>query len=189
MLQIRLGSNGRSVLKTLKVLVVLSLLTIINLQTYAQPDLIKWNKNVKIKWADFKGKQDIHSPFAAMSAVGIHYKYYSWSNKKVYKIRFEIYSGFDKTKSWSKKRLETPHMLQHEQLHFDICGLVSREFRKEAEHRSYSKNFKNEINGLFNKYSQSLQKLQQKYDEQTQHSENIVKQQEWENLVYKELLR
>jgi hypothetical protein len=165
------------------------LLIFINLSGYSQAEVIKWDKGIKIKWDDFKGKADINSPFAAMSAIGLHYKYTSWSNKKVYKINFQVYSSFNKIKSWSKGRLRTEWMLRHEQLHFDIGGLVSREFKKEAERRSYGKNYKNEIRRIFNRYTLNLQKLQQKYDEQTQHSENKMKQKEWENLVHQELLK
>lgn len=154
-----------------------------------QEPLIKWGKNVKIGWPDFKGKADLNSPFAAVSAVGIHYKYNSWSDGKIYKIRFEIFATFDKTKSWSKRRLQTESMLKHEQLHFDIGGLVAREFKKDAENRGYSRNYRNEIVEMFNRYLKSLQKLQQKYDDQTNHSKNKMKQKEWGNLVGQELFK
>src|SRR4051812_29470507 len=153
----------------MKILISLLSTTLLNLAAHSQGTLLKWHKDVKIEWSDFKGKVDKNSPFAAMSAVGIHYKYNSWGNGKVYKITFEIYSIFDKNRSWSKTGLRSPGMLKHEQLHFDIGALVSREFKKEAANRNYSKNYKNEIADIYNRYSKTLQKFQQKYDMQTNH--------------------
>jgi len=173
----------------MKITLTLICTTIFFLSASSQKNGIKWDKNVKVLWSDFKGKADKKSPFAAMSAIGIEYKYNSWSDGKVYKIRFEIYSVFDRSQSWSKRNLRTRNMLSHEQLHFDIGGLVSREFKKEAESKTYSKNYKNEIERLFVKYSNILQKFQQKYDLQTFHGKDKTKQRQWEYLIHQELLK
>ena len=154
-----------------------------------QAQLIQWNRNVRIKWSDFEGKADRKSPFAAMSAVGIHYKYSSLAVGDVVKIKFEINSKFDKTKSWSRKQLRTADVLRHEQLHFDISELVARQFRKEAESSSYSKHYKIEIAAVFNRYTAYLERLQKKYDIQTEHSKNKLRQKEWENIIHRELMR
>jgi hypothetical protein len=171
----------------MKILLMLLLITSVHLAGYCQEDFLDWTPNVRIKWTDFKGKADSKSPFAAMSAVGIRYKYNSWSNGKVYKITFEIFSRFDKTRSWSKSYLQTQGMLKHEQLHFDISEIVRRDFQKEVETRTFTKDYKNEIAEIFNRHTERLQQLQQRYDEQTMHSKNKVKQKEWENLINKEL--
>jgi hypothetical protein len=173
----------------MKIVIGVILFTLVHLKAYTQGDFIRWNKDVKIAWSDFKGKRDAKSPFAAMSAAGIQYKYNSISNGKVYKIRFTIYTGLDRTKSWSKSGAQTSAILKHEQLHFDIAELVSRAFKKEAEQTVYSKHYKNEISRIFNRYTDYLQKLQQKYDVQTMHSNNKVKQKDWEKLIHQELLR
>lgn len=106
----------------------------------------------------------------------------------MYKIRFAIDARFDKTKSWSKKPEQTDAILKHEQLHFDIAELVSRAFRKEADQTKYTRNYKNEISRMFNRYTFHLQRLQQKYDEQTLHSNYKSKQNFWEKLIRQELL-
>ncbi len=171
----------------MKILVTFIFIVFVCCTAYSQQDFIKWNKNLPINWSDFKGKVDITSPYSAMSAIGIHYKYNCWSDGIVYKMTFEVSSRFDKTKSWSKKYLESGYTLKHEQLHFDIAELVSRIFRREVENKTYSKDYKNETISIFNKYMQYLQKLQQKYDEETEHSRNKRKQKEWESFIRKEL--
>lgn len=173
----------------MKIVISVILLTLVHVKAFTQRDLIKWNNNVKITWSDFKGKADVRSAFGAMSAVGIYYKYNSASKGKRYIIRFTIYSGFDKTKSWRRTRLLTMQMLKHEQLHFDIAELVSRAFKNEAEHTVYTENYKNEISRIFNRYTLFMQKLQRKYDVQTMHSNNKEKQKDWENLIRQELLK
>jgi hypothetical protein len=171
----------------MKTAIIFILITLVHLRGTSQKDLINWSKDVKIKWSDFKGRADPYSPFAAVSAIGIHYKYYFSDKGKIVKIKFEIQSKFDKTKSWSRARYRTSNILEHEQLHFDISEVVKREFKKEAEKTVFSKNYKNEIIRIFNRYDKYLQKLQQKYDEQTKHSNDRVKQKKWKNLIYQEL--
>jgi hypothetical protein len=173
----------------MKIVISAILFVLIQFKAYTQEDFIRWNKDVRIAWPDFEGKADLKSPFAAMSAVGIYYKYNSISIGKVYKIRFTIYARFDRKKSWGKPKLRTKSVLKHEQLHFDITEVISREFKKEAEHTVYSKDYKNEISRIFNRYTNFLQKLQRKYDDQTMHSNNTTKQKDWENLIHRELLR
>lgn len=173
----------------MKIVISVILFTLVHFKGYTQGDFITWNKDVKIAWSDFKGKADVKSPFSTMSAVGIYYKYNSIDNGKVYKIRFTIHARFDRTKSWSKSGVQTAAILKHEQLHFDIAELVTRAFKKEAENTVYSKHYKNEISGIFKRYTNYLQKLQRKYDVQTMHSKNKVKQKDWEKLMHQELLK
>ena len=51
-----------------------------------------------------KARNKAMAVYAAMSAVGVYYKYNSVSNGKAYKISFTIYPRFDRTKSWSKRK-------------------------------------------------------------------------------------
>ncbi len=178
-----------SLFNEMKIVIGAVLLTLLRFNAVAQADFIRWNKDVKIAWADFKGKPDVNSPYAAMSAVGLYYKYNLRSNGKVYHLTFSIYPRFDRTKSWSKSKWRTATILKHEQLHFDIAELVSRAFKIEAEQTVYSKDYKNEINRIFNRYTNYLQKFQRKYDDQTLHSNNTIKQKEWEKLILQELQR
>jgi hypothetical protein len=172
----------------MKIVVTLVFITFGSLRALSQEEYIRWSKNVKINWTDFKGKPDTYSPFAAMSAVGMYYKFNSVSIGETYHVRFEIDSRFDKSRSWSKRNLRTAKMLRHEQLHFDICELFSRKFKKEAENKVYDKNYRNEISSLFNRYTDELQKMQHKYDGETMHSTNKAKQKIWEELIHQQLL-
>ncbi|MDB5190440.1 MAG: hypothetical protein JWQ96_3 [Segetibacter sp.] len=159
------------------------------LTSYSQQDYISWSKYKKIEWSAFKAKPDNTRPYAAMSAVGIYYKYHATINGKSVKVRFQMDTRFDKLKSWSRLHQQTDYMLKHEQIHFDICELIKRKFKKEAESTVYTTNYRNEIEEMFNKYSDWIHQLQQKYDEQTGHSGNKMKQKSWENLIQHELLK
>src|SRR5437870_2460614 len=98
----------------MKIVISVILFTLVQVTAYGQGDFIRWNKDIKIAWPDFKGKADVKSPFATMSAVGIYYKYNSVSNGKVYKLSFAIDARFDRTKSWSKSGSRTRAILKHE---------------------------------------------------------------------------
>jgi len=173
----------------LKIFAIFISIILFHFQVLGQQDFIRWNNRTKISWADFKGPIDARSPFAAMSAVGIYYKYKAQSTADIYNISFDIYAKFDKTKTWSKKNLQTAVILKHEQLHFDLCEIVCRAFKDALEKKRFTKNYKKEIDIIFDKYFKQLQSLQQKYDSQTMHSNNKAEEQKWDKLIKQELLR
>ena len=61
----------------MKTALICILATLVSVKGNGQQDLVKWGDDVKIKWSDFKGLPDVRSPFVAISAIGIYYKYYS----------------------------------------------------------------------------------------------------------------
>lgn len=69
----------------MKQTIIVTVFSLIHIGSFAQQNIIIWSKNVKIVWADFKGKVDKKSSFAAVSAVGIYYKYNLRSNEKCIK--------------------------------------------------------------------------------------------------------
>ena len=170
-------------------LVITLLFILVTLAGFSQQDHISWSEDVRLSWTAFKARPDRNSAYAAMSAVGIYYKYQAFSQGNSVKVKFEIDTRFDKTKSWSRRHQQSDYILKHEQLHFDICELVKRQFKKEVETTTFSSRYKSEIKEIFDKYSSFLQSLQQKYDEQTMHSKNKQKQRSWDNFIKQELLK
>ncbi|RYY27017.1 MAG: hypothetical protein EOO04_09950, partial [Chitinophagaceae bacterium] len=62
----------------------------------AQKDLIEWNPERKLTWADFKGKVPVNAGNAALTNTAINVEF-GFSNKG---MTFSIKCRFDKTKSW-----------------------------------------------------------------------------------------
>ena len=78
---------------------------------------------------------------------------------------------------------ETDQLLQHEQVHFDICELVLRKLKKELlEKPDHVK-----VEELERNYRLILEKTHKMYDEQTDHGRNEFNQTMWNKMIEEEL--
>ena len=88
-------------------------------------------------------------------------------------------------RTWVVRGQETPELLQHEQGHWDITGLIARE-----AHQAYEQLRARTMREL-NKQAQRIQahlqrkstRLNRKYDDETQHGVNRSAQQKWDSLI------
>ena len=151
---------------------------------------LTWNENTKLTWADFKAVPDSQSNAVAMTGSGITFGFsVQTSEKKIVDFSTTVYAHFYPGKSWCLKEKVSEHILNHEQLHFDITELYTRQFRQELEKLQVSQNVKVQIEKLYKSKNKELNKTQQLYDLQTKHSVNVEKQKEWEAAIQKELTK
>src|SRR4051794_36615867 len=85
---------------------------------------IKWSSGVKLKWDDFQGKPDSGSSYKAMTTTAIRTVPNEFNDEVV---DYDFVCAFNKKDSW--KKIETDALLKHEQLHFDIAELATRNLR------------------------------------------------------------
>ena len=152
-----------------------------------EKDIIKWSKGTKIRWTDFHGHMQQNSSIAAVSFVGIEYKTISKSYEY---YLLEVYAAFDRKKScvWIEKASDS--LLMHEQGHFNLAEIFSRKMRKtliESRNNYDWTNLNQDINNVFNLYSDSLSERQNCYDNETHYSQKYDKQKEWNLIIRKEL--
>lgn len=147
--------------------------------------VVKWQERPEVAWSDFHGAPDFNSPFDAQVYSGMQYSLsYSISNGQA-QFTYDVHSFFNPAKSWSKKERRSAYLLKHEQIHFDISELYARKLRIALDNFDYAaaKNPKHEIEKIFNQLNKERKGLQLKYDHETDHSKNKVKQTEWENYI------
>jgi len=143
---------------------------------------IIWEEDRPLTWDDFKGTADAGSKFYALTNSGIYYQVQqeSWTQFAV-----SVETFFDPKQSWQKKNQVTDHLLQHEQLHFNIHELYSRLFIKsmiEAEFNDEKMVFIR-IRELYARALQDAQDFSNLYDKETNHSVNKVEQMVWNKKV------
>ena len=157
------------------------LLAFFAMQATAQNDQkIRWQKNRLLKWSDFKGPIDTAAKFEATTFCEVYAKY-NWTKKNnQYLLTFSTASYLDPFKSSSIKQKQTPQLLRHEQLHFDIAELFARIYLQRLKLKTYTAAFKAEIEQLNQDNLRNLKTVQDLYDEQTDHSENKYMQAKWE---------
>lgn len=146
---------------------------------------IEWSTETQLKWSDFKAKNRVSKDFSvATSTCGFGYDGIIRGDE----ITLNIYVHFYCYDSWKSPDYHMNDVLQHEQLHFDICELYGRKFYKEVLTLK-KKNQLNEkaLDRLYNSMVKEYDAYQDLYDEQTGHSTKTMKQLEWNNRIASDL--
>ncbi len=141
---------------------------------------IAWSASAPLTWADFKGKPDNTAiGIAALTCSIIEYKYHCEGDKLIYSVE----AKFNKLQSWAREESKNEHILEHEQLHFDITELYARKLREKLATYSFSCGdepiFESFVNSLMDDWSY----MQHKYDAETQYSLDEVMQHAWVSFI------
>jgi hypothetical protein len=169
----------------LKIKPVLVVLLILNFSAvFARNDaILNWNKDYSLQWADFQSPVDQTSPFAANTHSGVSYSWNVKYNNGIPKFTFTAVSFMDRFKSWVRTEKETPELLKHEQIHFDISEFFARKLLEALNNYRYTDNYKNEIAQIYTQMMSARTAMESTYDNQTSHSIIKLKQAQWQNYV------
>lgn len=137
-------------------------------------ELLDWDANRKLTWADYKAKPDQNSDAAASTTSILVISYNISSTGFTYKIECR----FSKTRSWGLHK--TDYILSHEQGHFDIAEIFARKLHKKmSEYRFNKKTYQKDLDKIYEEVVREKEKMQNDYDKETNHSINKQKQAEW----------
>lgn len=142
-----------------------------------------------MSWENFKAAPVPQHDFHASANTGISY---SWSARIVGEnvdLLYAVEAFFYPEHSWVLEKSEK--LLAHEQLHFDISELFARKLRKAMQefHPKEHKDLKKSLQKLYEDIEQQRKAMQEQYDRETGHSENVAAQEQWEQKVAEELLK
>jgi hypothetical protein len=139
----------------------------------SQSDTLIWHRDSLLHNEDFLSKQKGNQ--FAFTGSGIHF--YTKENNGA--MQFIVEAIFLKSKSFMKG--DSPYILKHEQLHFDITELYARKFRQKISERDFGKvkNIREEFSKMSKLIFSALDREQNNYDNDTEHGMNPVKQQLW----------
>ena len=102
-------------------------------------------------------------------------------------VEYSVESFFTPESSWHIAERVTPHILKHEQAHFDISELHARMLRKNLAGKKFSKKIKSEIESIYQQIEQKRRTMQTKFDAEIDHSRNEEKEAFWQNLIAQQL--
>lgn len=145
--------------------------------------LIIWNKNNKLSWSDFLGKNYIYKDNIGANSSLELYNIQSFYNNKTHS--YTIVPVFNRYHSFSLSKNEK--LLKHEQVHFDILEIFARKIRQEFEELKKNNASHYLYSQVFNNYIDSLDVYQKMYDFSTDYSLLSKKQEFWETIVAKKL--
>jgi hypothetical protein len=153
---------------------------------FGQNNLIRWEQNPTVTWADFQGEPKQNSENLAITRSGVKYSYGATISNGKLELDFEVYSYFDRDQSWTVDH-ESQYLLGHEQLHFDIAELSARKLRKAFATYPFTEDFQKEVQDIFKQNNEDRRVMQKTYDKESDHSRSKSDQVRWEQYVKKEL--
>lgn len=151
---------------------------IVNLAFVIQVDPIIYSSENKLEWTNFEASAPDSAEFSALTIVNFRI------STQVLRVRetmiVEIEAFMEPDKSYVKKGMETEYLLNHEQRHFDIAELYARKLRMEISKMKYSTSIQDSVISAYHSSHVDYKQFQTKYDEETNHSGDKVKQNEWD---------
>lgn len=152
-------------------------------------DVIYFNANKKLTWADFIGTPPPPSSVAAITSSGFGYSATMKSTNGKTEIKILVYCYFSKPKSWVRVKNKTAYILEHEQHHFDASYLAAESFMQQIKAANITAENMNEVLGkLYKEAGTAMSKLQNDYDTETNNGLKKDKQLIWNNYFKTKLL-
>ena len=165
-----------------KILVLLFFIAAFQNISFGQ-DTINWKTDYKLKWQDFQGAADAASPHSALTHYTISYRY-SYVGTT---LQFTVSCYFDKPQSWKKTNIDDP-LLAHEQGHFDIAEITAKRLAKAfAAYKLAPATVDADIKNIYQATMNDGYAMQDKYDNETDHSRNKQQQEAWLKTIKSQL--
>ncbi len=148
---------------------------------------MSWNDSYKLAWTDFKDQPDKNAHAVAITASGITFGYtLKQADKQVISFTTSVVAHFYPEKSWRKTEADA-HVLEHEQLHFDITELYARKFRQRISKLKLSNTIGEQLKKIHNTINKELAVFQDVYDTETDFSRNPEHQARWKAEIANQL--
>ncbi len=153
---------------------------------WSQSNTIQWESNHKLEWQYFAGLPQAGSHHHALTASGISIDMKQTSEDSVSIV---IDANFYPKRSWLRKGKETDRLLNHEQRHFDIAEIYRRKLVKAILTSDVLRNktINQDIDKLYSDNDTALRAYQNKYDEETKHSQRLGEQDQWNIIIDEQL--
>lgn len=167
--------------KSLKVFLILLFLPLLAVPADSD-NKIRWTENHRLTWDYFRGAIDPnrHPNTQAVAKVMIELN----TTVRDFRVEFEATSYFVKDGSWTINTTSS-HVLNHEQIHFDISEVFARKLRKRlSEIKGLThRNIQERVNAVYQEVQRAHDDFQKRYDRETDHSNNHRMQEKWNKLV------
>jgi hypothetical protein len=133
---------------------------------------------------DFTGTPPAGENFLAYTNCNVQYTYQVTRHNGQYSLDFDVEVVFNKDKSYIRFNNVSGndmllHVLRHEQGHYNIAYLMKCELSSVFKHHHYSANYEQEIVYLFKQVETKYHKINEDYENQTQHMQNDASQEKW----------
>jgi hypothetical protein len=150
----------------------------------AQKNLLAYNPQRPLNVFNFvaKAPESTKTPSEAECGLMVNYQVrHIDGNAEAF---IELLPYFNQAKSWIKPGDDIKKKLAYEQTYFKISAFVTNELIKELQSRSFTfNNLKRDIDSLRDKYVARMKTLQQQYQMETEHGNNLASMEKWNRQI------
>ncbi|MFK7972224.1 MAG: DUF922 domain-containing protein [Bacteroidia bacterium] len=152
------------------------------------PTQIAWQTDQPLQWSDFKGAVPFGMLFDAQSFSGIGYSYTPVRKGEEVVIEWEVTAYFDPNVSWVRYDSKSQGLLKHEQGHFDIAEIFTRDMRQKLNSIDLNvENVKYHMEASLAEVLANMQAYHHAYDTDTHHGTDQEQQLYWNDMIKSEL--
>jgi hypothetical protein len=153
-----------------------------------KPNCIVYSAREPLQIADFTGRPEEGGKELAITTSGIAMAYSSQTENSQVVVDVTIIPYFNKTLSWFKPAGKNPHVLAHEQAHFDITAIKAYELATAIRNASFTQeNYISRLGDMQTKNSQDSYAEETKYDSETNHGTIPDQQEAWEKRLKEQI--
>ena len=151
-------------------------------------DTVYYSKSRPLIWDDFKGKTSSRK-YAAYIYPDFGYNENITIKNGVVQVAFTLRVFLAKSASWANTSSQNAYVLNHEQRHFDIQKIFAEKFKDDLKKEKLTPdNFEGIINVQYLETRREIHRMQEKYDDETNHGLNTVQQESWNKFIDSQLL-
>lgn len=151
-------------------------------------DTIYYHKNRALSFDDFRAKPPRNNKFQAAIFPSFGYDLHRELKEGFIHIQVILKVYMIRSASWASALIKSNYSLNHEQRHFDLVKLVSERFKsKLISEKLNPDNYEGIINVEYLEFYREMNRLQDKYDLETNHGMNKPKQDDWNRWIDAEL--
>lgn len=137
---------------------------------------------------DFRGnvQKGVEAAALIYSGVSMSYKVYNTKDKVSVFVKVSAY--MDPNQSWMRKTGKNKRVLEHEQKHFDLTALAACQLVEKIKNTQFTKSWRKELRQLYaEEIELKLQRLQNRYDQDTVHGTNRNAQKSYNEFIENQL--
>ena len=148
----------------------------------------QWKEHNKLSWDDFQGPvnaTNAESAAATHCSMGFKTNFQNAEQKP----EVIVYNKFYINKSWVRSDAKISTILVHEQGHFDLCELYTRELKKRLDNFNFTMatNAKQQLYDIYVEVNREYETRQAAYEHETLHGTNLRVQKQWAKTIAMEL--
>ncbi len=156
----------------------------LSLCLFQQDRSMTWSDDLQLQWEDFNGTPTRGTTVVAVTASGLSFGFSTkMTETQLVEYTAFVDAHFYPDKSWYVKERANSVILDHERLHFDITELHARKFKQRIAQTKFDLRINSQMERIHNTITDELRQMQQKYDTETDHSQNVDKQKEWQKFI------